>query len=155
MKQSQMFMTDEIGEGCDVIQVLSISVVWLRSALQNTEQPEGPVGAGGNGTQGLLHKLPIPLRIPPDSLLGSQTSSTSAQGLVCTLCCDTRVTQCKWSDLRVKVFFFLAEREWGWRWFFLWFTVFFAAQGLILAPFFNKFMPTRFFKSSHVRPSPL
>lgn len=37
-----------------------------------------------------------------------QTSSTSTPGLGCTLCCDTRVTPCKLSDSRVKVFFFLA-----------------------------------------------
>lgn len=104
-----------------------------RSLIQITQPSENPTW--------------LPLRF--------STSSTCAQGLVCTLSCDTRVTRCKWSDLRVKVFLFLAERVRSESDLCLWFTVFLAAQGLILAPFFNKFIQTRFFKSSHVRPSPL
>ena len=79
-----MFMTDEMGEGSDVIPspicICSVAGPALVSTrLQNTEQPEGPVvlmGAGGNGTQGSpvgaiirksCKKLPSPQRISPVS----------------------------------------------------------------------------------------
>lgn len=60
-----MFMTDEMGEGSDVIPgpICICSVAGPASVstrLQNTEQPEGPavvMGAGGNGTQGLPKEL--------------------------------------------------------------------------------------------------